>query len=73
MKIENLQNDRPLDCGEMKTVVGGFGRSPVGAAFEAGWKIGKLLDSEYGISDAIAGTDDHPIITEDVKNAGNPQ
>ena len=73
MKINDLQDDRLLDCSEMKTVVGGFGRNPVGAAFEIGWKIGKALDSEYGISDAIAGTDDYDIITDDVKNAGNPK
>jgi len=73
MDIKDLQGDQSLDRADMEAIAGGLGRNVLGAAFKVGWKVGTALDSEYGISDAIAGTDDYAIITDDVKNAGNPQ
>jgi len=59
----------------MAAIAGGIGNlpGPKEVAFRIGWEIGKALDNEYGISDAIAGTDDYPIITDEVRNAGNPK
>ena len=77
MRIKDLCVERDLTAEELATTTGGSdikpGYTPLGAAFRAGYSLGKILDEEYGISDAIAGTDDHPIITDEVKNAGNPQ
>lgn len=75
MLIENLDMETELAAEDMAKVTGGIGNlpSPQEVAFRVGWAIGKALDDEYGISDAIAGTDDYPIITDEVRNAGKPK
>lgn len=41
-------------------------------AFEVGFEAGEALDNATGLSDWLSGTDDHLIITKEVKNAGKP-
>ena len=72
MLIEDLNIETDLTDEETAKITGGAGNlpSPVEVAFRVGYAIGGAQDEEYGLSDAIAGTDDYPIITDEVKNAG---
>ena len=73
MKIDDLNDVQELSRDEMKAITGGVTLKVQAAktAWRIGYAIGTVLDNATGLSDKISGTDDHLIVTKEVKNAGN--
>lgn len=77
IETRDLPCQDELSGAAAEQVQGGSTRlpGPVGKlklAFDIGYEVGTALDGAFGISDWVSGTDDHLIVTKDVRNAGNP-
>lgn len=78
IETRDLQQQDELSRAAAEEVQGGTSPrlpGPAGKlklAFDVGYAIGEAFDDATGFSDWVSGTDDHLIITKDVKNAGNP-